>query len=289
MKFHSIENSDQKISQIGLGTWVFGGSFWGGTQEDDSIEAVHAALDEGINLIDTAPVYGDGKSEEIVGKAIRSRRKDVFLATKCGLITKGKDMIVDLSAKSVQKEIDESLSRLDCDYIDLYQCHWPDDKTEIQETMDVMVKLKGEGKIRHIGVSNYDKKQLSDVKACTEILTLQSQYSLLDKTLDRDILPYCGGEKISLLAYGSLAGGILSGKYTKEPQFKGPDARSFFYKYYKGKSFKETQDIIVKLQTIKRPLSQVAINFVRQKEGVLSVLVGCRNKDQLQENVQAVD
>lgn len=287
MKYYQIVNTGLNVSAICLGTWVFGGEGWSGAKEDESIAAIHAAIDSGINFIDTAPVYGWGVSEQIVGKAIAGKRDKVILATKCGLVKKGKGMAVDLSPQSIKSEIDQSLKRLNVDYVDLYQCHWPDQNTPLEETLATLLEIQKAGKIKHMGVSNFDEKLLEKASQFTTIATLQSQCSILDRTIEKKILPVCRERKIGFLAYGPLGGGILSGKYIQPADFKGNDARSFFYKYYKGDKFNQVQNLLNRLKEYHKPLNQLAINWVRQQPGVVSVLVGCRTAQQVQENAGA--
>lgn len=289
MEYKNIPGTDLNVSVLGLGTWVFGGEMWGGAQEKDAAAAVHAALAHGINLIDTAPVYGHGKSEEIVGMAIKGRRDQVVLATKCGLVSKGKGIVSDLSSPSIQKEIEESLKRLQTDYIDLYQCHWPDPATPIEETMEALNRLKEQGKIRHIGVSNFDLDLLKKAKALAPVVSLQSQFSLLERTLEGEMIPYCRENRVGILAYGVLGGGILTGKYQSPTRFKGGDARNFFYKYYEGEGFQKVQTLLARMKTIGRPLNQAALNWARQHEGITTALAGCRTAKQVEDNVAALE
>lgn len=273
---------------ISLGTWVFSGDMWGSVKDDESISSVKAAFDQGINLIDTAPIYGFGKAEEVVGKAIQGKRDQIILATKCGLIKKNSKIIVDLSPKSIQMEIEASLKRLRVDCIDLYQCHWPDPNIPIEKTIDTLLKIKQQGKIRHIGFSNFGVALMKEARKLTEVVSLQNQYSLLERAVESDILPYCCEDKIGVITYGSLAGGILSGKYQEQPSFRNGDARDFFYKYYQGEPFLKTTEILEKLKGIGKPLNQIAINWVRQQRGITSVIVGCRNPKQVKDNAEAV-
>lgn len=286
-----MKNNGLPISAITLGTWVFGGKFWGGVNERECIDAVLFAVENDINCIDTAPIYGSGKSEIIVGKALqklKAKRDRLIIATKCGLTIKGPKILHDLSPESVQRELELSLKRLQTDYIDLYQCHWPDENIPIEKTLETLQKFQREGKIRHIGLSNYSVDLFQ--KACrqTSIATSQNQYSLLDRLVEKDLLPFLKENFIGLLAYGPLAGGILTGKYKKAPHFQSKDVRQFFYKYYEGEAFKNTERLVSRLKEFERPLNQLAINWVRQRPGVQSVIVGCRNPRQVEQNVQAL-
>ena len=288
MRYKKIPNTDLNISVISLGTWVFGGDNWNGVKEKDCIDAVTVALECGINLIDTAPIYGYGISEETIGKAIKGKRDKVIIATKCGLIGTGTNITNNLKPDSIKKEIEQSLKRLGTDYIDIYQCHWPDPNTPIEETMAEMNRLKKEGKIRYVGVSNFGVEILKQAKNSADIVTLQSHYSLLERLIEKEILPYCREKGIGIITYGSLGGGILSGKYKKPPSFKSFDARSFFYKYYQGEGFKKASEVVNILKEIsvktKKPINQIALNWVWQKEGIASAIVGCRNAEQAKMN-----
>lgn len=290
MKYSKISGIETVLSQLTLGTWVFSGSTWGGAEENDCISAVHAALDYGINVIDTAPIYGYGQAETIVGKALKGRREKVFLATKCGLTGQGKAIRNNLKPESVQQELEASLQRLQTDYVDLYQCHWPDPQTPLQQTWACLRDLQAQGKIRYIGVSNFSLSLLKDVVGLNPTSHfLQSPLSLLERGLTEEILPFCVKNNISVLAYGPLGGGILSGKYAEPRQFAKDDARSFFYKYYTGERFDHVRGFLDKVGALGHPLNQVAINWVRRQNGVASVLVGCRTPAQVAENAAALD
>ncbi len=208
MEYRNIGLSGIKASVVGLGSWAIGGWSWGGTDESEAIKAIHASLDAGITLIDTAPAYGLGLSEEIVGKAIAGRRDKVLLATKCGLIwhtqkgeyffdEKGKSVYRYLGKESIRYEIEQSLNLLKTNYIDLYQTHWQDSTTPITETMETLLDLKKEGKIRAIGVSNINLKQLKEYRLIGIIDSAQEKYNMLDRELEETILPYCREQNFS--------------------------------------------------------------------------------------------
>jgi len=288
MKNINIHNTDLNVSPLTLGTWVFGGEMWSGSKEQDSLDAVSAAIDLGITMIDTAPIYGMGVSEEIVGKAIKGKSDKVVIATKCGLVKEGKKIKIDLSAASILREVDASLSRLGIDQIDLYQCHWPDPNTPMQETMETLLKIKEQGKIKYIGVSNFDQALLEEALGSAPVVTLQNQYSLLERSIENDVLPVCREREVGVISYGPLAGGILTGKYQEPKQFAKGDARSFFYKFYQGPAFEKVQALLEKMERMGHPLYEVALNWVRQQDGVSSVIVGCRNAEQVKRNVSAL-
>ena len=233
-------------------------------------------------------MYSDGESERIIGKALKGKRDQVVLATKCGLKLEGKDVVHDLSEAALLKEIDDSLSRLQTDYIDLYQLHWPDANVSIESTMHVLEKLKAQGKIRYVGLSNHSPELFDRALTVGSVVSSQDQYSFLDRGIEETLLPYLKTKDIGVLAYGPLAGGVLTGKYQEAPFFKKPDARKFFYKGYEGEEFQRVQAVLKELEAIGKPLNEVAINWVRQQQGVASVLVGARNAEQVQKNVQAL-
>jgi len=289
MKKNTLPGADISISQIMLGTWVFGGDMWSGAKKEESLAAIKAGIEGGINTIDTAPIYGRGQSEEIIGQAVKSYdRSDIILATKCGLTWNNNRIQNDLSPQSIFQEVENSLKRLDTDYIDIYQCHWPDPKIEIEQTCEALLKLVQQQKIRAIGVSNFDSKLLKRALDSAPVISLQNQYSMLERSIEKDPLPFCKENNIGVLTYGPLAGGILTGKYTKARSFAKSDARNFFYKYYSGSAFEKVQFFIKQLEEIGRPVAEIALNWIRQQEGVSSVIVGCRNSAQVQKNLNAL-
>lgn len=284
-----LEQNILNVSPICLGTWVFAGDAWGGSKENDCMGAVSCALDRGINFIDTAPIYGYGRAEEIVGRAIQAKRDKVILATKCGLRWEGKKIRIDLSPASIKAEIDASLKRLNVDMIDLYQCHWPDPKNPIEKTMECLLKLKEQGKIKHIGVSNFDGKQLQAACDSAQIVTLQNQYSIVERSIEKEAVDSAVKNNVGILTYGSLGGGVLTGKYQQEPKFAKGDPRSFFYHFYRGEKFEQINAMLETLKSFGKPLNQIAINWLRQKSAVTSVIVGCRNAEQVEKNIGALD
>jgi aryl-alcohol dehydrogenase-like predicted oxidoreductase len=291
MEHRRLGKSELNVSVIGLGTWPIGGSFWGVTSDAEAIAAIQKAIDSGINLIDTAPVYGNGHSEKLVGRAIKGHRHQVIIATKCGLYFKGATQINDLKPGSIREELEGSLKRLGTDVIDLYQCHWPDPDTPIEDTMDEMLKMKAEGKIRYIGVSNFDTALLKKAQKVAQVASNQVQYSVLNRDIESELAPFCKEQDIGILAYGSLGGGILSGKYTEKPKFRKNDARTFFYNYYQEPYWSQVQPLLKDLEQIAarhgKPTSQVAINWARQQSGITSALVGARSPKQAEANAAA--
>jgi len=228
METFTIPQTNVAPSRIGLGTWAIGGWMWGGTDEAESIRTIHAALDHGITLIDTAPVYGFGRSEEIVGKALAEggRRASAVLATKVGLDWKGEQPFRNGSRTRIVKEIDDSLRRLRTDTIDLYQVHWPDPQTPIEETAGAMAELLKAGKIRAIGVSNFSPAQMDAFRAVAPLHAVQPPYNLFERAIEADVLPYAQADGLAMLAYGSLCRGLLSGRMRPDTQFPKSDLRS---------------------------------------------------------------
>ena len=286
MKHHPLGQTDLMVSEIGLGTWVFGGHQWGGSRQQDCLGAFKEALARGINCVDTAPIYGFGRAEELVGRALRGHRHKVILATKCGLVWKGRAVRHDLSRASITREVEASLRRLGTDYIDLYQCHWPDPATEIGETMEALVSLQRQKKIRYIGVCNFSRDLLEQAARYGPVVSWQGPYSLLNQSAE-EVFSCCRQHRMGVLVYGALGGGVLSGKYSRPCQWAASDARTFFYPYYRGEAFGRAQKILEKLREVGYPNNQTAINWARSSPDVTTTLVGCRDARQVRDNVAA--
>ncbi len=307
MFYRPLGSSGIEASVIGLGAWAMGGWQWGGTDEEQSINAIHTALDEGINFIDTAPVYAFGYSEEIVGKAIKDRRDKVVLATKCGLVwdkKKGKhhfnsdknqirEDATEIAvyrynaAKSIRQEIQESLKRLQVDYVDLYQTHWPDPTTPITETMGELLKLKEEGKIRAIGVSNATAGDMEEYLKYGVIDTDQECYSMIESDAEKENLPFCGKHTIAFLAYSPLGKGILSGKIGPDYTFKKGDLRTT-HPHYTPTHREMVLKMIERLQPIADDIgitmAQLCIAWTINQHCCTHALVGVRSTKQAIEN-----
>ncbi|MGB2629623.1 MAG: aldo/keto reductase [Candidatus Omnitrophota bacterium] len=292
MKYRKIANTDLEVSSICLGTWAFGGDCWGEADDAQSIRVIEEAVDKGINFIDTAPIYGSGRSEEVVGKAIKNKA-GVIIATKCGLEQKGKSIRPNLHADFIRKEAEGSLRRLGVETIDLYQCHWPDPNTSMKETFGEMDKLVREGKIKYIGVSNFEKGVLERSMRAAPIVSDQVEYSLFKRKIEEELMPFCGENKVSVLTYGPLGGGILTGKYKTPPTFPKGDVRNFFYTFYKEPFWSKAKALVSVLEELaaKRqcPVSDIAINWVLSHAAVTSCIVGCRTPEQLRQNITAAD
>ncbi len=294
------DNPPTTVSVVGLGTWAFGGDAWGPADDRESEETIRAALDAGVTLIDTAPAYGDGRAEEVVGRAIAGRRHEVVIATKMGIQRRGPHHVVDLSPDAVRREIEDSLRRLNVDTIDLYQVHWPDKNTPIEETVEALARVHEAGRFRFLGVANFKPALMERVRAVFPLTCLQLHYSLLNRTPESHTLPYCAKHGLGALGYGSLAAGILTGKYRELPRFAPGDARDEFYRFFREPVWSAAGGLLETLRAIarerERPVSQVAINWSRRapvaggavaaltRGGVTCALVGARTAAQAREN-----
>ncbi len=294
MKYRYLGSSDLKVSAVGLGTWAYGNDSFGKVDDQQSIKAIKAAVEAGITLIDTAPAYGDGHAEEVVGKAIEGIRDKVVIATKCGTHRDGPKYINDLSPERIRKEIESSLTRLNIEQIDLYQIHWPDPDTPLAESVKELLKLKKEGKFKHLGVCNFGVDLMEQISEMTDIVSLQPQYSLLNRKIDSEILPYLIKNNLGSLSYGTLGGGILSGKYQERPQFDDDrDIRAAFYPFFTKENWPQTQSLINLLKDLaaehNQTPAQVAINWSINRPGITTALVGAKNEKQASENAAAAD
>ena len=224
-EFVDIPDTQLKVSRVALGTWAMGGWMWGGTDQDESVATIHAALHQGINLIDTAPVYGFGVSEEIVGMALERKRNQAVIATKAGLEWRDGKIYRNATRARILHEVDESLRRLRTDYIDIYQVHRPDPLVPVEETAEAMRSLYENGKIRAIGVSNFSVEEMERFRRVAPLHVLQSPYNLFERAIEAQILPYCRSHKIVTLGYGALCRGLLSGRMRADTTFEGDDLR----------------------------------------------------------------
>jgi aryl-alcohol dehydrogenase-like predicted oxidoreductase len=224
-EFVNIPRTQLKVSRVALGTWAMGGWMWGGTDQRESVATIHAALGQGINLIDTAPVYGFGVSEEIVGAALEGIRDRAVIATKTGLEWRDGKVYRNATRARIMQEVDDSLRRLRTDYIDIYQVHWPDPLVPVEETAEAMRSLYELGKIRAIGVSNFSVAQMARFRQVAPLHVLQPPYNLFERAIETDILPYSRANDIATLGYGALCRGLLSGRIQPDTTFDGDDLR----------------------------------------------------------------
>ncbi|KAA3506085.1 aldo/keto reductase [Agrobacterium tumefaciens] len=297
----TIGRSGISASAVGLGTWAIGGWMWGGTDERQSIAAIQASIDAGISLIDTAPAYGMGLAETIVGKAIAGRRDKVVLVTKCGLVwhvnegayffhQDGKPVHRYLGAASIRHEVEESLKRLGTDYIDHYVTHWQDATTPIAETVETLVRLKDEGKIRSIGASNVSPEDLVAYIATGALDAIQEEYSMVRRDIETTLLPLCRTSAVSVLSYSSLALGLLSGKVGPERVFAGDDQRKGnprFSQANREKIARLTRRLEPVAKAHGASIAQVVIAWTIAQPGITFSLCGARDPAQAVENAAA--
>lgn len=287
MEFTPISGTGFTASRIALGTWAVGGTMWGGSEEQESIRTIHAALERGINLIDTAPVYGFGRSEEIVGKALAQNgsREKVILATKVGIEWRNGSLSRNASRERIFREVEDSLRRLQTPYIDIYQVHWPDSLVPIEETAETMLRLFEQGKIRAIGVSNYSPQQMDRFRTVAPLHTDQPPYNLFERQIDRDVLPYLRENHISALVYGPLCRGLLTGKMKTDTQFTGDDLRKVDPKFQPPR-FEQYLRAVQLLDEFAQKnygkrVIDLAVRWVLDQPGVSVALWGARHPEQL--------
>jgi len=306
MEYRVLGKSDLKVPVVSFGAWAIGGWMWGGTDDAAAIRAIQCGIDEGMTLIDTAPTYGMGHSERIVGQAIRGRRDEVLIATKCGIrwdlegehegmrtvTNEGKEvtLVRNLTPDSIFCEVDQSLQRLGIDQIDLYQCHWPDPNTPIAETMGALLELQQQGKVRAIGVSNFTVEMMQECLSKGYIASDQPRYNPLEREIEKDVLPYCAENQISVLAYSPIAQGLMTGKVTTDRTFSEGDARADKPWF----SIENRERVLGMLERIKpiaeahdATLAQVATRWVIDQPGITTAIVGARTEEQVAENAKA--
>ena len=282
----NVSTTGIRISRIGLGTWAMGGWMWGGADDAASIETIHHALDLGITLIDTAPAYGQGHSEEVVGRALVGKRDGVTIATKVGLAwDEHGNVHRDASRARIMKEIDDSLKRLQTDHVDIYQVHWPDPATPIDETAEAMGRLLGAGKIRAIGVSNFSPAQMDAFRNVAPLHTVQPPYNLFERAAETSVLPYARAQGLTALTYGVLCRGLLSGKMNADTKFSGDDLRRVDPKFTQPR-YPQYLNAVKRLDELARArygkgVIDLAVRWTLDQPGVGAVLWGARRPDQL--------
>jgi aryl-alcohol dehydrogenase-like predicted oxidoreductase len=309
MEYRKIGNSDLQLSAITFGAWAAGGWMWGGTERKDAVAAIRESYDMGVTSIDTAPIYGQGDSEEIVAEAIESFSRDkVQIITKYGMrwdLTKGDfamksknnrgediDVYKYAGRESIIKECEDSLRRLKTDYIDLYQIHWPDSTTPIQETMETVAQLIKEGKVRYAGVCNYNVEQLEEANRYVNILSDQVPYSMVKRDIEKDVVPYALENKKSIIAYSPLERGLLTGKMKPGHQFEEGDHRAGLY-FFKDENLKRTNDFLNRIKPLaddkNATLSQLVLRWTIEQPAITIALAGARNAQQSVQNAKAID
>jgi aryl-alcohol dehydrogenase-like predicted oxidoreductase len=288
LEYIEIHGTNIISSRIALGTWAIGGWMWGGSDEKESIRTIHAALDQGINLIDTAPIYGYGRSEEIVGEALRQRgrRESAILATKVGLDWTNGKVERNSTRQRIVHECEDSLRRLQTDYIDIYQVHWPDPLVPVEETAATLRELYDQGKIRAIGVSNYSPAEMARFSAVAPLHTIQPPYNLFEREIERDVLPFALGRDITMLTYGALCRGLLSGAMRTDRQFANGDMRKTTDPKFQPRLFAEYLNAVSQLDKFARKnygrrVIHLAVRWLLDQPGVGVALWGARRPEQL--------
>jgi aryl-alcohol dehydrogenase-like predicted oxidoreductase len=299
MKTKRLGNSDLRITPIGFGAWAIGGSgwefAWGGQDDQESVAAIREALDNGVNWIDTAAVYGLGHSEEVVARALAGMRNRPYIFTKCSMVWDERRKIGhSLKADSIRRECEASLRRLKVDAIDLYQIHWPDPDEDIEEGWTAMAALQREGKVRNIGVSNFNVAQMKRAQAIAPITSLQPRYSLLHREIEAEILPFVVRENIGVLAYSPMASGLLTGAMTPEriAAFPADDWRrrhSDFQEPLLGRNLQLVRLLQVIGDRHARSPGEAAVAWVLHNRAITGAIVGARRPGQFAGIVGAAD
>ncbi|WP_419489231.1 aldo/keto reductase [Chryseobacterium bernardetii] len=309
MEYRKLGNTELELSTITHGAFAIGGNMWGGNEKQDSINSIHASLDHGVTSIDTAPFYGFGLSEEMIGEAIKGKdRSKIQLLTKFGLVWDGSNngkgefffdaeddgKVIPVykfaSKENIIKEVEESLQRLDTDYIDLLQLHWPDNTTAICETMEAMELLIQQGKIRAAGVSNYSIEQMEEANRTLKLASNQVSYSMLNRTIENDLVPYSLENNSGLIVYSPMERGLLTGKYFKDNKLKDNDHRNGYFSQFdlnKVKAFLEKIEPIA--QEKGASLSQLVLRWTTLQPAITVVLAGARNSEQAIDNAKAMN
>jgi aryl-alcohol dehydrogenase-like predicted oxidoreductase len=309
MEYRLIGETDLRLSVITFGAWAVGGWMWGGSERTDAVEAIRTAIELGVTSIDTAPIYGQGDSEEIVGEAIKGLQRDkIQILTKYGMrwdLAKGNlafksknnegreiDVYKYAGKDSIIKECENSLRRLNTEYIDLYQIHWPDVTTPIGETMEAVAQLIKDGKVLHAGVSNYNVEQMQEAEKTVKLVSNQVPYSMVKRDIQAEVIPYCIKHKKSILAYSPLERGLLTGKMKPGYKFGEGDHRSGLY-FFKDENLKRTNEFLDQIRPLaeekKASLGQLVLRWTVEQPGITIALVGARNAEQAGQNARAIE
>ncbi|MFD0677841.1 MULTISPECIES: aldo/keto reductase [unclassified Paenibacillus] len=285
MKTKALGKTDIQVSSITFGCWELGGGPWEFTSDDNNIKAIQAAFEMGITTFDTAEGYGDGHSEEVVGTALEGKRKETVISTKVSR--------ANLAPANVRRSAERSLKQLRTDYVDIYYIHWPSFEIPVSETLNEFNKLKEEGLIRAIGVSNFSLEQLKEASNYVQIDVIQPEYSLLHRSIEEDIVPYCVQENIGIMSYSSIAKGILTGAFhLKGKQLDEDDFRSK-RRLFSPEHMEKSRELIVLLKDIaegkNKAISQVAISWLLHQHALTTAIVGSQSIKHMKENIEAVD
>jgi len=298
MQMRQLGYTDLKLTTVGLGTWAIGGPWqfgWGPQDDDEAITAILASLETGINWIDTAPIYGLGHSEELVGEALKQTSQKPIIATKCSLLWNDKrEKVSCLKAKSIRQECHDSLERLGIETIDLYQIHWPEPEEDIEQAWKEMARLAEEGKIRYLAVSNFNVEQIKRIQKIHPVASLQPPYSMLHREVEDELLAYCAQNDIGVVAYSPMQRGLLTGKFSPERLASLPldDHRRKNPDFHEPR-FTATLELVEKLRPIAKrngkTLAQLSISWVLRRPEVTAAIVGARKPEQILETAPASD
>lgn len=278
MEYRDLAGTGEQISALVLGAWQFGKAGWSDVEDQESIEVMHQAIDAGINLIDTAAAYGDGYSEEVVGRAVRDRRDEVMIASKCD----GNPELI--------RNVDQALARMQTDFIDLYQIHYPLPKYPVAEAVQAMEEIRQAGKIRYIGVSNFNLQQMQEAVAAAKINTCQPPYNVFWRQFEDDVIPFCAENDIAVLPYSTLAQGLLTGKFRSRSDI--PDDIRSNNKLFSEGIFEQCVEVVELVEEIgqryDRSPAQTALAWTMQAPGITAPIVGARTQKQLESNLGAI-
>jgi len=298
MQQRQLGKTDMRLTTVGLGTWAMGGPWeygWGPQDDDEAVASILEALGQGINWIDTAPAYGLGHSEELLGRALRQTKHKPYIATKCGILWNDKrEKVVHLKRDSIRRECHDSLRRLGVETIDLYQMHWPDPDADIEEAWEEMARLVKEGKARYIGVSNFSIQQMKRVAAIHPISSLQPPYSMLHREAERELLGYCTKHEIGVVVYSPMQRGLLTGTFSRERLAAlAPDDHRRRAPEFQEPQFGATLELVEGLRKIAqrndKTVPQLAISWVLRRSEVTAAIVGARRPGQIAETAPASD
>ena len=296
MRYKQFGKTGMQVSEFCLGTWGMGGVGWDNNPEETRLDAIAAAIESGVNFFDTAPAYNAGAAERVLGKALKDlgKRQDVIISTKCGnFFTDGITYIKDGRRDKIIGQVEDSLRNLQTDYIDLMLIHWPDPNTPFEETMGALNTLKEQGKILHVGVSNFSKEQMEDANQYCEIEAFQPQYSMVNRS-GEELIRWAADQGMGIMTYGSLGGGILTGAFREPVEFAATDSRNRFYKHFHEPMFSKVMEVLKVMDKLSAehdnvPLSQIALNWCAQKDFVSTCIVGAQHRRKVLENAAAYD
>ncbi len=307
MKYKKVKKIEEEISVIGLGCWAFAGEkWWNKTDDKNSINIIREAIDNGVNLFDVAAIYGLGHSEEVLGKAIKGYdRSKLLINSKCGLVwDENNNVYNNLKKESLLKEINESLQRLDTDYIDIYQLHWPDPNTPIEETLEALQIIKDSGKIKYVGVTNYSLKETKKIMKTIDIVSQQGLYNMLERNpktyhainldyrTEKEILPYVEEQGQAFFPYSPLFQGLLAGEWDRNIKFSKNDVRSENPKLTDINRFSIYYDAMIELKKISESyghkMNELALNWLIDKKAITSVIASCLTVDEINSNMDSL-